>query len=192
VRVDGEHLRGGAGEQRVGQAEEDGQQARVEPSGLGRRDPGGAVGGEGFALGEGEAAPVGTLREFGLERQAREGVHGVVEVEQEFRGLHACQISLSCEGEPCVRERRRERVERGMVLDAEVAVGALVEAAFTGVHHIERDHARQHDRPRQVLAEDVGVPQPVLETHDDRARLQMGRKGFRGLSGGGGLHRDEH
>ena len=141
-------------------------------------DPGCFVGDEGFALGEGEAAAVGALRELGLERQTREGVDRVVEVEQEFRGLDAAQVGLAGEDEFGLRERGSEGVERGMVLDDQIAVGALVEAALTGVDDVERDAPGEHGRLREVLAEDGRVPQPVLEADDDRAGREV--RGERG------------
>ena len=92
----------------------------------------------------GKAAPPFALHQLGAQRQARQRIHRVVQVEQQLAPLHGRQIGLQRQRQARAREQRQPRSRRHIVLRGQHPLRAAVQMAGRQLGHIEGHHGR-HD-----------------------------------------------
>ncbi|MCY1532967.1 hypothetical protein D9M68_682690 [compost metagenome] len=148
--------------------------------------------GQAFPLGGRQHVAIGALQQFGAQWQPRQGIHGIVEIEQQLGPLHGMEVLVLDQGQAGALEGLQGAIQPWCALDLQRTFRALVEMPGGDLRHIERHQADQHIVVRQPAGEQLGIMQAVLQGQHPGRCLEMRSHGFGGAGGIPGFHRDQH
>ena len=190
--VDAQHARCHSGEQCVRQAQQRGKPARRHRRHARRLGARRAQHAQRLINQRRKAAPPVALHQLGAQRQARQRIHRVVQVEQQLAPLHGRQIGVQRQRQARAREQRQPRSRRHIVLRGQHPLRAAVQMAGRQFGHIEGHHARHHAQLRRRRLRARRVVHTVLQRQHRRAGRQHARQlRGRGL-GAGALDGEQH
>ncbi len=134
------------------------------------------------------AAPVAILKVL-AQGQTRQGVQGVVEVQDQLGPLHADDVLVGRGGQPGQpHPRRRLPAARA---DHDGPVAGLPERAGIGADDVEPHHSRRDTACAHAPGERFNVAEAVLKAHHERGGGSVRRDGLGRALGVGALGADE-
>ena len=106
------------------------------------------------------------LRKLLPQRQVRQRIQRIVEIEQQLAPLHADDVV----GRPHrqMRDRKLRRGPRLVLFDDDIAGSRAMKSPLAQSDHIEGDHAGEHPPPRQSLAQHGNVADAILQADNHR------------------------
>jgi hypothetical protein len=110
-----------------------------------------------------ETAPVITLQQLRLERQARQRVDRVVQVDQQLAPLHCTHVRVQLQRHFGALEQRQPWAQSGIVLRHQRTASATMERRRTQLRNVVRHHARQDLERRCRRRRGLGIGHAVLQ-----------------------------
>lgn len=137
---------------------------------------------QGFILQQCQATTVGPQRQLVAQRQIRQAIDRIVQIEQHLGPLHLEHVVTLHKRQPGRFERCQKRLQRRTPLHHQGTGSSPMQPAMAAMHHVEAHHAGKHGLLRQLLAQRVDVAHAILQTQHDHTRFQyrsqLARKRF--------------